>query len=406
MYYLIGKSLKHSLSEYIHQRLSSITYKCKELDELDEFFRLKEFKGINVTIPYKQDVIRYLDYLEPNAAEIGAVNTIVNREGKLYGYNTDYDGFKALLKRNNIEVLDKRVLVLGTGGSSKTVHKVMSDLNAKSTSFCSRTKSLGVYTYSEIEDYDFEIVVNTTPNGMYPNNDAELLFSLDKFKSLEAIVDLVYNPLTTKFLSSVDDVKKANGLYMLVYQAYVAHKHFIDKDIDVSIVEDIFNELLNNNVNIVLIGMPMSGKSSYGKQLSKILNKELVDIDIEIVDKEKKTIRELFEVSEDHFRKIETRLTCDYAKKHNQVISTGGGVIKNSKNIEMLKQNGIIIFIDRPLKDILDTDSEDRPLIKDEQSLIELYNSRIELYKQYCDIIIRNNINLEVLYEVINTKWS
>ncbi|QVK21637.1 shikimate dehydrogenase [Mycoplasmatota bacterium] len=408
MFYLIGKTLKHSLSEFIHQRLSSINYKCLELDSLDDFFLEKNFKGLNVTIPYKEEVIKYLDLIDEKANKIGAVNTIINNDGILTGFNTDYDGFKALLVKNEIKVKDKRVLILGTGGSSKTVREVCKDLEARSITFCSRSKKKNCLSYDEVVTFDFELVINTTPVGMSPNNDSDLLLDLNEFVSLETVIDLIYNPLSTKLLlSAKENIKVVNGLYMLVYQAYAAHKNFIEEEINIDIIDEIYLELLHNNVNIVLIGMPMSGKSTYGKLLSDKLNMDFVDIDKEIVKREKETIVDIFKDGESYFRDIESQVVLDIAKMHNLVISTGGGVIKRKSNIDALKQNGIIVFLDRDLDEILDSDNSNRPLITDKQSIINLYIERINLYYNYADLILKNHqLSKEELYEIINSKWA
>lgn len=401
-YGLIGYPLKHSFSKEIHEKLDNYTYEICELEEknFDEFMKKKEFKAINVTIPYKQKVIPYLDYISQAAEEIGAVNVIVNKGGKLYGDNTDYLGLKLLIEKNNIIISNKRCVILGTGGTSKTSLYVLKLLNAKEVKIASRTKTNNYISYDEICDYDPEVIINTTPLGMFPNINITPINEYNK--SLEAIVDVVYNPLKT-MLTQKFEKSSCNGLYMLVAQAYYACNLFTGFEHDIKKLDNIYNNLLLNKQNIVLIGMPSSGKSTIGKALAKKLNKEFVDTDEVIVKKIQMPIKDYFsKYGENEFRKIESSVILELSKKSGIVLSTGGGVIKNQENIDLLHLNGIICFIDRDLSLLMPT--SDRPLSSNISDLCVLYNERRPLYVKYSDYIIKNNKKIkDAVYSIIKT---
>ena len=406
LYGLIGEKLGHSFSKEIHEKIEKYQYELKEIskDDIDDFLKSKDFLGINVTIPYKQTVIPYLDYIDEKAKEINAVNTIVNKEGKLYGYNTDYYGLKSVIEKNEIEIKNKKVLILGTGGTSKTATSVLKDMEAKEIIYASRkVNKENEYSYEEILKYhnDVNVIVNTTPCGMYPNNDDSIL-DISSFKNLEAVCDVIYNPLKTQIILDAIDrgLKYANGLYMLVSQAVIASNYFTNGEVDINIIDSIYKEIENKKKNIVLIGMPSSGKSTIGKALSEILDKEFVDSDELIEAKINMKIKDfLNKDNEVEFRNIETEVIKEVSKKNNLIISTGGGVIKKKENIDALRKNSIIIFIDRPLNLLQATN--DRPLSNNKLDLQKLYLERYELYEKYSDIKVENDKCLTCVIEKI-----
>ncbi len=394
-YGLIGEKLGHSFSKEIHEQIRDYKYEICEVsrDQFDKFMQEKGFKAINVTIPYKEKVIPYLDYIDPTTKMIGAVNTIVNNDGKLYGYNTDYLGLKSLIEKNNIDVTNKKALILGTGGTSKTATLVLKLKGVKEIYYASINHEANTYTYEEIVKIhnDANIIVNTTPCGMYPNNDG-LIIDLDLFPHLEAVIDVVYNPMLTRLLQKAKkkNLKYAGGLYMLVAQAVYASSFFLNLETNTNIIDDIYAKLYKEKQNIILIGMPTCGKSTIGKIISQKLNKEFVDTDSLIEKEIKMEIKDfLRKDNEQEFRDIEEKVIKEIAKKQNQVISCGGGVIKRPENIERLKQNGIVIFIDRDIT--LLKASDKRPLSTDLESLKKLYEERYPIYLESSDIIITNN---------------
>ena len=393
-YGLIGEKLGHSFSKQIHESLNDYKYELVELlkEEFDDFMIRKDFTAINVTIPYKEKVIPYLDYIDSTAEEIHAVNTIVNKNGKLYGYNTDYLGLKDLIIKNNIDVLNKKALILGTGGTSKTATAVLKNLGIKEIIYASRDKKENTITYNDIYKHnDIQIIINTTPVGMYPNINKSLI-DLDQLNNVEAVIDVIYNPLKTKLIIDAEErnIKTATGLYMLVSQAVYASSIFLNKKIDKFIQDKIYNNILKEKRNIVLIGMPSCGKTSIAMELKRILSKDFIDTDFEIEKRINKKIKDyLTEDNEEEFRDIESSVVEDISVLNNKVISTGGGIIKRKKNIELLKANGLIIFIDRDIDKLHTTTT--RPLSSTKEKLVKLYNERYQTYISYADIVIKND---------------
>jgi shikimate dehydrogenase len=298
-YGCIGKKLTHSFSKEIHARLADYKYELIELDEeeLHTFFEKKDFEAVNVTLPYKQSVIPYLDSVSEIATRIGAVNTVVNRDGRLYGYNTDYYGMKALIERLGLDLSGKKVLVLGTGGTSKTARAVASDLGAREILTVSRRKSDENITYEEATELhsDAEIIINTTPSGMYPDTESKPI-DISPFSRLMGVVDAVYNPICTNLVLDARNrgIKAEGGLYMLVMQAIVAAEKFLDKKIKREVADKVFSDVLSSKENIVLTGMPGSGKSTVGK-LIKLDGYSFFDTDAEVEKKCGCTIKELIE---------------------------------------------------------------------------------------------------------------
>lgn len=391
-YGLIGEKLSHSFSKTLHEKYLNTNYELVSLtkEELKEFLLKKEFKGINVTIPYKKEVIQYLDYVDPLVKKIGACNTIINENGKLKGYNTDYFGFSFLLDENDVDVENKNIAILGSGGTFETVSNVLKDLGARNIYCISREKKENTYTYDELYNLNVDILVNTTPVGMYPNN-YECLIDLDKL-NVETVIDVVFNPLRTKLILEAKKrkIKAIGGLEMLVAQGVKSSELFLNKEYSEEETRSHYFDLNVDKFNIVLIGMPMSGKTTLGKSLSSAFNKEFIDIDKEIVEREKRSINEIFEVDgEEYFRKVEVDLYKEYSKKNGLIISTGGGVVKNLESISRLKENGVVIFVDRNLEKMLFNSK--RPLSKSKEDIEKLYKERYKLYLNNADKRIINN---------------
>lgn len=398
-YGLIGKSLTHSFSKFLHSVIGDYNYELKELnpESLEDFIKSKDYKGINVTIPYKEMVIPFLDFVDEKAQEIGAVNTVVNKGGKLYGYNTDYFALKALIEKAVVEVRDKKVLILGTGGTSKTAFCVAKALGAREIIFVSRKESENAISYDTAytKHTDTDVIINTTPVGMYPNIDAAPI-SLDNFKNLSGLVDVIYNPLNTNLVLKAREngVTAVNGLYMLIYQGVLASELFFDKKILNCEIERITKTVFEEKKNIVLIGMPTSGKTTLGKILSKDMNKQFVDTDEEIEKKENMSISQIFALKgEEYFRNLETNIIKDLSTSQALVIATGGGAVLRDENVEYLKRNGKIVFLDRSIENLISTDS--RPLAKDKTDLERLYERRYEIYNKACDLKVSVNGSIE-----------
>ncbi|MBQ9840956.1 MAG: shikimate dehydrogenase [Erysipelotrichaceae bacterium] len=403
MYGLIGAKLGHSYSKGIHEQLADYTFDMIELsaEELDVFLKEKNFHAVNVTIPYKQTVIPYLDEISEHAQKIGAVNTIVNVDGCLKGYNTDYYGFKYMLEYNDIAIKDRKVIVLGVGGASKAVYAVLADLQAKEVVFVHPKGKNGI-TYEECyaKHKDAQVIVNATPVGMYPNGDCTPI-DVKRFTHLESAVDVIYNPLKTKFLVEAErnGVKTAGGLMMLVAQAKEAVEIFTGKSLEDGCIANITQQLEKEKRNIVLIGMPSCGKSTIAKALANVVNKQVVDIDDVIVERYG-SIPDIFkQYGEDYFRDCETQMTKEMSQQTGWILACGGGIIKREENMIALKQNGKIIYIQRDL-DLLIAD-DTRPLSSSKEAILKLYEERKSLYEGYSDYIIENNGTIEEVVQKI-----
>lgn len=406
-YGCIGKKLTHSFSKEIHAKLADYKYDLIELTETElvAFFEKKEFAAVNVTLPYKQTVIPYLDHVSDIAARIGAVNTVVNREGKLYGYNTDYYGMKALIERAGIDPKEKKVLILGTGGTSKTANIVATDLGASEILKVSRRKSSDYITYEEavLDHTDVDVIINTTPSGMYPDCESKPI-DIASFEKLSGVVDVVYNPICTNLVLDAKQrgIKAEGGLYMLVMQAVVAVERFLDVTIEKEVADQVFADILAAKENIVLTGMPGSGKSTVGRCLD-IAGFEMIDTDEEIEKKCDCTIKELIgEKGEKYFRDLETEVIKEVSSKGCRIISTGGGAILRDENVRYLKQNGKLFFINADLCRLQATDS--RPLSDTYEKLKNMYNDRMEIYKKTADVIIPDMESPEAEAEYIIAK--
>lgn len=388
-YGCIGERLSHSFSREIHSLLADYPYELREVarDELDSFMKEVNFCALNVTIPYKEAVIPYLDEIDEHASLIGAVNTVVNRNGKLYGFNTDFYGMVSLFEHAGIDASGKKALVLGSGGTSKTARAVLCHLGAGEIVTVGRVARGGIIDYgtAEKEHTDAEIIVNTTPLGMYPNVDA-CPIDLSRFASLEGVIDAIYNPLRTRLILEAKKrgIKTEGGLYMLVAQAVRASEIFLDKTYPRGTVERIYKKILLQKENIVLIGMPASGKSTVGRILGERLDREALDTDELIISEEGCDIPTIFrELGEGGFRNIECRIVNNCSLLSGKILATGGGVVLNPTNIEHLKQNGKIYFIDRPLHLLVPT--EDRPLASDKAAIEKRFMERYDIYLSSSD---------------------
>lgn len=405
---LIGKTLKHSYSVEIHNMIADYDYRLLEISEseLPDFFKKREFSGINVTIPYKEKIFPFLNELSETVRYTGAVNTVLNRNGRLIGDNTDFYGMLSLIKHSGITLKGKKVLILGTGGTSKTARAVAQHLDAAEIIFVSRTKKEDSITYCEaIRNYsDAQIIINTTPLGMFPNSDG-LPIGVDIFTELDGVIDVIYNPIRTNLVLDAQEkgILAEGGLYMLVAQAVYASSLFLDAKPDESLIDLTYRKIKNEKGNIVLIGMPSSGKTTLGKMLSKALNKDFYDSDAEIVKKTGLSIPEIFQkYGEAEFRHVEKLVVSELSKKSGAVIATGGGAVLNSQNVRSLKQNGVFIFLNRPFE--LLTPTADRPLSKSRDALKKLFDERFPIYKNVADIEIQADKSPELILDEIKKE--
>ena len=414
-YGLLGEKLPHSFSKEIHEKLGRYTYELIEVSKEDfaDFAEKRDFTAINITIPYKRDIIPYLETISEQAEKIGAVNVAINENGKLHGYNTDFMGLKNLLLRAGFELAGKKVLILGYGGTSRTAHAVCEALGAKDILYVGRTARDGVITYEDaaIAHTDADFIINTTPCGMYPETDATPFdghgMSLSDFKNLSGVADVIYNPLRTKLINEAQlaGSPTATGLYMLVSQATEAAELFTGEPVDEAVTEEIYKELLLAKQNIVLTGMPGSGKSTVGAIISEKLGRPFYDTDEEFTKKYGTPADYIREHGEKAFRDAESEVIA--ALCHDtvgSVISTGGGAILRRENIFALRGNGKIYFIDRDIEDIIPT--SDRPLSSDREMLKKRYEERYPIYTGTCDAHMKNDGTAEALADRITEDFT
>ncbi len=404
-YGCIGEHLKHSFSKEIHALIADYDYEIREIprEGVDAFMREHCFTAINVTIPYKETVIPYLDFIDESAKLIGAVNTIVNRGGKLYGYNTDFFGLSSLARHCGIEFADKKILILGTGGTSKTAEAVARAEGAREVIKASRNATNNAVLYTDIYKYhtDADIIINTTPGGMFPNI-YDKPIELSAFDGLSGVLDAIYNPQKTPLILEAESlgIPASGGLYMLVAQGVRASEYFTGRAYEPSLCECVFKKISAQKTNIVLIGMPASGKTTVGDILSKRLERPLHDTDEIIARDSGMAIPEIFaKFGEEHFRDLESTAVESVAPISGVVIATGGGAVLRRKNIDALRKNGRIYFIDRPLENLIPT--ADRPTASTRSAIEKRYSERYEIYRAAADVIIDASTSAESVADAI-----
>ena len=408
-YGCIGEHLTHSFSKEIHAQLRDYAYELKEIPmgQLDAFMTRKDFKAINVTIPYKQDVIPFLDQVAETAAAIGAVNTIVNRDGKLYGDNTDFGGMADLIRRTGIDLKGKKVLILGTGGTSKTAMAVAQHLGAASVWKVSRTEKPGVLTRESVlkEHLDAQVLINTTPRGMF-SRESGMAMDPGLFPDLEGAIDVVYNPLRTEFVQKARSmgVPAAGGLFMLVRQAVLASETFLDTKYPEELTERVYRSIKASKENIVLTGMPGSGKTTVGQLLAQELGRPYLDVDELIREKTGMAPGEIIAAQgEPAFRDVETDVICAVAERNGCVIAAGGGAIRRRENVDLLRRNGKLFFLDRPVEQLIPT--EDRPLSSTKEAILKRYDERYETYVATADVVIPNGDTAEAAAQQVKRSF-
>lgn len=390
-FFLLGEKLPYTHSPAIHQTFG-LNYGVKEVkaDEIDAVLHAPDFGGCNVTIPYKQTVKGHLNWLSDKAHELNSVNTIVkDRDGTLLGYNTDYEGLRQTLLLADIKVKGRLVAILGTGATAHTAQAVVKDLGARSIVMVSRTKGV---TYDQVNRYqNAEVVINTTPVGTYPNVDAQAV-DLALFPHLEGVMDLTYNPLRTDLLIQAAElgVKWTNGLPMLCIQAAQSAKLWGVSQAD---WEDAYKVVRRKVDNLVLIGMPASGKTTVGQALAQALGKEFVDVDQEIEAREGKDIPSIFaDKGEAYFRQVEREVIAQVALSGGKVIATGGGAVKDPANVHALARQGRLVWLRRELDSLT---GEGRPLSSSKDAIAKLWQERAPLYESAKDVAIDNDGTIE-----------
>ena len=403
-YGLLGERLGHSFSPQIHRDLAGYDYQLLPTppEAVEDLFARRAFQGLNVTIPYKRTVMPLCDEIDPRAAAIGAVNTVVNRNGRLTGYNTDIDGFLYMARRAGVDMTGKKVVILGSGGTSRTARAAAGELGAREIVTVSRH---GEDNYQNLSRHaDAQVLVNTTPVGMYPNW-GQSPVSLESFPALEGVLDVVYNPLRTALLLQAEErgLPCSCGLPMLVAQAKRAAELFTGRNIDDSRTEAVLHGLREQLTSIVLIGMPGCGKTTVGRTLAGKLGRTFVDLDEEIVRRAGTSIPEIFaREGEAGFRERESALVREFGERTGLVVSTGGGVVTRRENYIPLKQNGLLLHLRR---DPAALPTDGRPLSQ-ATAPEELWRRRAPLYAAFADGEIDNNGPLAGTLEQIEKEMT
>lgn len=401
-YGLIGEKLGHSYSQMIHARLADYRYELKEVapERLDAFIEARNFRGLNVTIPYKQAVMKHCAELSPEAMEVGSVNTLIVRpDGSLFGHNTDIDGFIYMLRRGEIDPAGAKAVILGSGGTSLTARAALTRLGAREIVTVSRKGPVD-YAALYAEHADAEILVNATPVGMYPKNGASPV-ELDRLPKVRGVADVIYNPEKTALIlaAQAKSIPAVSGLSMLVAQAREAAELFAGHAIPAGRVEDIVSEIGAQTLNLILVGMPGCGKSTLGQAVAAALQREFVDCDAEIVRRAGKSIPEIFaQDGEGAFRALESGVLADVCRGHGLVISTGGGAVLRAENRDAMRQNGRVCLIRRALA-LLPRDG--RPLSASEDAVARLWEARRAAYETAADFPVENDGTVEAAAEKI-----
>jgi shikimate dehydrogenase len=390
---LLGRTLGHSFSPRIHNALGNTNYELfeREPSQLQEFFANPELQGINITFPYKVNALEACDVVDPRAERIGCVNTMVRKDGKWHGYNTDYDGFVFTLKHAGIDVSGKECIILGDGASSATVHVALEDLGAKSITHLSR-KTAPLYTDAPNYYETTQIIINCTPIGMYPHNPASLI-DIMQFSKLEGVVDLIYNPRRTVLLLQAEmlDIPHCDGLPFLVAQGVEAANHFQGESFGTKEIEQILRDMCREKENIILIGMPGVGKTTVGKAIGKEMGRTCIDVDQELAKEIGNISTYITEQGEAAFREKEAEMIAKLGTQTGIVISTGGGCVTVPKNFAHLRQNGRIYQLTQPVEKL---STSGRVLSSGGiERLRELEETRTPMYESFAQCIVEHNRN-------------
>ena len=390
---LLGRTLGHSFSPRIHNALGNTNYELfeREPSQLQEFFADQELQGINITFPYKVNALEACDVVDPRAERIGCVNTMVRKDGKWHGYNTDYDGFVFTLKHADIDVSGKECIILGDGASSATVHVALEDLGAKSITHLSR-KTAPLYTDAPNYYETAQIIINCTPIGMYPHNPANLI-DIMQFSKLEGVVDLIYNPRRTVLLLQAEmmDIPYCDGLPFLVAQGVEAANHFQGESFGTKEIEQILRDMRREKENIILIGMPGVGKTTVGRAIGKEMGRTWLDVDHELEKEIGNVSTYITEQGEATFREKEAEMIAKLGTQTGLVISTGGGCVTVPKNYAHLRQNGRIYQLTQPVEKL---STSGRVLSSGGIGrLRELEETRTPMYESFAQCIVEHNRN-------------
>jgi len=405
-YYLLGANVGESYSEYIHNAFGNESYKLLPINvsEFESIMQKGHFKGLNITAPYKELAIKFMNVLDPIAEATNSTNLIIRENDKLLGYNSDYYGLKYLLEKNNILLKDQVVAILGSGGSAKTIAYLAKNSDAKEIYIVSRKPKNEEISYRDLANIKATILFNATPLGQAPNYEKPDL-DFAKLTSLKVVIDLNYNPFRNFLMQEAQSqgIKAIGGLEMLVEQARISEELFQDKKFNQSLNKDIVR-FLKSSMNICLIGMPYSGKTTVGHQLAKLMEREFIDVDAMIEEQEKMAISEIFaKKGEEYFRQVEKNLIREISLNHDLIISVGGGAVLDEQNMQFLRLNSLVFLLTRPIENI--TFSNDRPTCLNHFDYEKLWQERQDKYNKFADVVLENATTKEEVTEKVKEKF-
>lgn len=410
-YFLVGGKLSYSFSPLIYRLFGLKSYQLYEAESFSEVLAIP-FQGINITNPFKEEAYKHCTEVSKIASRLAAVNVIVRKGEILFGDNTDYRGFAHLLDHYRIDVTGKKVIIIGNGATAKVIAAVLEERSAQQIVHLVRNCRGAVdVLLSAYENYrDYNLLINATPYGTYPDFRTEALFPLQDFKNLEAVIDVVYNPALTPLLREARryGIKSVNGLYMLVAQAAWNLQLFQKQNL-LAKIDEVYQKLKEYQTNLVLIGMPYAGKSSLGRILSRVFGKDYFDPDLELAKEHEDLPSVLATKGLAFFRKREAEITVKAARSWNRVIACGGGIVLSPEVMAELQGNGLIIFLDTPLEQLEKRIDGSRPLVQNREDLRKLYRERIALYRQYAQITINNEDIKEIVVKIneyLSNQWS
>ncbi len=405
-YYLLGSNLGASFSEYIHCAFGNESYKPLSVNtlEFEKIMQNRKFKGLNITAPYKELALKYLNELDLIADATHSVNLVIKENGKLIGYNSDYYGLKYLLEKNDISLKNQVVAILGSGGSAKTIAHLAKNCDAKEVYIVSRKPKGEEISYLDLASVNASILFNATPLGQAPNYERPDI-DFEELTSLKTVIDLNYNPFRNFFIQDANKygLKAISGLEMLVEQARISEELFQDKKFEQSLNKEIVH-FLKSSMNICLIGMPYSGKTTVGQDLAKLMEREFVDIDAMLEEQEQMSISEIFaKKGEKYFRQAETELIKEISLHHDLIISVGGGTVLSEQNMQFLRLNSLVTLLKRPSENIVF--SNDRPCCVNREDYEKLWQERKDKYYHYADAILGNDRDKEKIATAIKEKF-
>lgn len=398
---VVGQALSYSYELFVHSLIGDYNYKIHEIstNEFSTLIKTNDFKALNILSPYKKIAYDLSTAVSASALKSRFANLVTKDEdGTIKAYNTDYDAFKLLLNKHNVDVTDKKVLILGTGGVANAAKVALNEAGAAKVVFVSRH---GQNNYDNISiNFDSDILINATPVGRYPNNGLSPI-DLDGFSKLFLVIDFVYNPIRTALIQQAIErgIRVISGSYMLAASAVSSARIFLEEQFDNDFIDSLKKKILSEKLNITLIGMPGSGKADIGRALAGTLQRPFVDLDVEVEKMENMSVADIFSTrGEGYFRAAEKNIALKYCKQNGNIISTGGGAILSKENRNAIRENSFVVYIERNFLDLYNDGRATPTSIENLQRMNEL---RTPIYESMADTIIRAHSSIDANVNMI-----